>query len=229
MTERCIITPLGLIFIMSENEKNEKLRRRPGRRPIEEGSAQDTRRDILDHALSQFNERGYAAVSVEEIAAAAGVTKATLYYHFPGKPEIFVESIRHLASKIHAMIEGIVTRTDLPVTVRLSLIVQTRREFFATMSFREGLKEEAQQFITAEQEGRIHQSFVRVHGMFRELMAEGVVRGELKQVNPDILASAFGQLMRPTAHEGIEYLGMEVIDNAMLKLFFEGAQVTSHN
>lgn len=209
---------------MADLDISEKVRRRPGRRPIEEGNAEDTRRDILDHALLQFNERGYAAVSVEEIAASAGVTKATLYYHFPGKPEIFVESIRHLASKIHAMIEGIVTRHDLPVPERLALVARTRREFFATMSFREGLKEEAHQYITPEQEARIHQSWGRVHEMFRALMAEGVERGELKPISPDILASAFGQLMRPTAHEGIEHLGMETIDNAMLELFIFGAK-----
>ena len=212
---------------MENNDASPAVRRRPGRRPMEAGSADDTRRDILEFALRQFNERGYAAVSVEEIAAAAGVTKATLYYHFPGKPEIFVESIRHLAAKIHGMVEGIFSQTDLSVTERLTRIVHTRRGLFATMTFKEGMKAEAQQHLTPEQEARIHSSFVQVHRMFRDLMAEGVESGELRSLNPDILASAFGQLMRPTAHEGIGHLGMETIDNAMLDLFLNGVKTAS--
>lgn len=38
----------------------------------------DTRQDILNTAQTLFREKGYNAVSVGEIAAALGITKATL-------------------------------------------------------------------------------------------------------------------------------------------------------
>jgi AcrR family transcriptional regulator len=48
----------------------------------------DTRTRIQDVALQLFNENGYEATSLREIADAIGVTKAALYYHFKTKEEI---------------------------------------------------------------------------------------------------------------------------------------------
>jgi len=47
-----------------------------------------TRRRILDAAYAQFYRRGFARVGVDEIAAAAKVTKRSLYYHFKSKDEL---------------------------------------------------------------------------------------------------------------------------------------------
>src|ERR1041384_3049703 len=55
-------------------------------------SREPTRRRILDAAYLLFRARGYARVSVEEIAAAAAVTKRTLYRHFESK-DVIVEEI----------------------------------------------------------------------------------------------------------------------------------------
>lgn len=45
----------------------------------------ETRRIILRAAYERFYRAGFARVSVDDIAAAAGITKKTLYYHFPSK------------------------------------------------------------------------------------------------------------------------------------------------
>ena len=50
-----------------------------------------TRAHILDAALGLFAGQGYPATSVEEIARAAGVSRATLYQYFEGKDQIFAE------------------------------------------------------------------------------------------------------------------------------------------
>lgn len=47
-----------------------------------------TRRRILDAAYELFYRKGFARVGVDEIAAFAGVTKRTLYYHFKSKDEL---------------------------------------------------------------------------------------------------------------------------------------------
>jgi AcrR family transcriptional regulator len=51
-------------------------------------SADVTRRRILDAAYAQFYRKGFARVGVDEIAAAAKVTKRTLYYHFESKDDL---------------------------------------------------------------------------------------------------------------------------------------------
>ena len=50
--------------------------------------SQRTRQRILDAAYGQFRRRGYARVSMDEIAAATAVTKRTLYYHFESKDQL---------------------------------------------------------------------------------------------------------------------------------------------
>lgn len=50
-----------------------------------------TRRAIQEHALRLFLEKGYEATTVEEIAAAAGVSHMTFFRYFPRK-EVVVES-----------------------------------------------------------------------------------------------------------------------------------------
>ena len=53
-----------------------------------------TRLAIANAAARLFAERGYAATSIEEIAAAAGVGRATVFSSFRGKPELLEEAYR---------------------------------------------------------------------------------------------------------------------------------------
>ena len=48
-----------------------------------------TREKIIYHALKLFAAKGYAGVSMREIAAAVGIQGASLYNHFKGKEDIF--------------------------------------------------------------------------------------------------------------------------------------------
>lgn len=53
-----------------------------------------TRRRLLDLAADLFIERGYAAVSIRDIASAAQLTNGAVYGHFRSKGQLFVEVIR---------------------------------------------------------------------------------------------------------------------------------------
>jgi AcrR family transcriptional regulator len=46
-------------------------------------------------ALAMFEERGYENVSVAEIAAAAEVSKATVFNYFPGKEDLVIGGMKH--------------------------------------------------------------------------------------------------------------------------------------
>ena len=56
--------------------------------------ADATRLAIAAAAGRLFAERGYAATSIEEIAAAAGVGRATVFTSVGGKPELLKEAYR---------------------------------------------------------------------------------------------------------------------------------------
>jgi TetR/AcrR family transcriptional regulator, cholesterol catabolism regulator len=49
-----------------------------------------TREEILEAAASIFGERGYHAASMQDIADAVHLQKASLYHHFSGKQEILL-------------------------------------------------------------------------------------------------------------------------------------------
>lgn len=51
--------------------------------------AEETRRKILDAAELVFLERGVSHTSLEQIAAAADVTRGAIYWHFKNKVELF--------------------------------------------------------------------------------------------------------------------------------------------
>jgi len=59
---------------------------------------QDSRDRLLAAATAQFGARGYLAVSVEDIATAAAVSRVTFYRHFTGKEALAVELFLRIAA-----------------------------------------------------------------------------------------------------------------------------------
>lgn len=51
--------------------------------------AQRTRERILDMAEREFHRRGVSRTSLEQVAAAAGVTRGAVYWHFRNKADLF--------------------------------------------------------------------------------------------------------------------------------------------
>jgi AcrR family transcriptional regulator len=68
-------------------------------------SAEATRAKILESAYSLFYARGYARVGVDEIAAAAGITKRTLYAHFDSKDALIAAVLERQHALALATIE----------------------------------------------------------------------------------------------------------------------------
>lgn len=61
----------------------------------------DKRRAILDAAGPAFGESGYERASVEAIAAAARVSKPTVYSYFGGKEELFRQTMADIARQVN--------------------------------------------------------------------------------------------------------------------------------
>ena len=63
-------------------------RRRATARPPARGRPGHSLDSLLDVAVAVFNERGYEATSMDELAARLGVTKSAIYHHVPSKVEL---------------------------------------------------------------------------------------------------------------------------------------------
>ncbi|MFF2324810.1 MULTISPECIES: TetR/AcrR family transcriptional regulator [unclassified Streptomyces] len=55
---------------------------------LREAQKQMTRRLLLESGLELFKAKGYAATKVDDIATAAGTTRATFYAYFPSRSEL---------------------------------------------------------------------------------------------------------------------------------------------
>lgn len=90
------------------------------RSPRREQAAAETRTAILDAAEKLFAANGYAATTVNEVAAAATVGPNTVYTSVGGKPQLIVALIERAAADplISASLEDIDALTDGPEIIR---------------------------------------------------------------------------------------------------------------
>ncbi|WP_202125811.1 TetR/AcrR family transcriptional regulator [Actinomadura physcomitrii] len=61
--------------------------------------SETARRAILDAAMSELQEHGYAALTMQGIAATAGVGKQTIYRWWPSKADVVLDGLVELADK----------------------------------------------------------------------------------------------------------------------------------
>jgi TetR/AcrR family transcriptional regulator, transcriptional repressor for nem operon len=63
--------------------------------PIERPTSGGARSKLLDAAVEIIRQKGYAATSVDELCARAGVTKGAFFHHFPSKDSLAVAAANY--------------------------------------------------------------------------------------------------------------------------------------
>lgn len=72
------------------------------------------REAIIQAAIAEFRANGFDITSMDKIAATAGVSKRTVYNHFPSKEELFAEILNQLWTRVTAEQET-AYHPDLPL------------------------------------------------------------------------------------------------------------------
>ncbi len=70
------------------------------------GKETNARTKLLDSALTLVREKGYEATSVDDLCAAAGVTKGAFFHHFKSKEELGVAAADHWSQVTGELFEG---------------------------------------------------------------------------------------------------------------------------
>lgn len=86
------------------------------------------RADIRRAAFRLFVERGYDAVTTEEIATAAGVSPRTFFRHVPAKEELLLAPVRYGGAAIVNLLEGR-PAAESPDTALINAIITRTRSF----------------------------------------------------------------------------------------------------
>jgi TetR/AcrR family transcriptional repressor of mexJK operon len=84
---------------------------------LDEGRSARKHREILDAALNTFLTKGYERATMDDIAAAARVSKQTVYKHFVDKDTLFAEIVIGTAEQLNTLVnvisETLTTTSDL--------------------------------------------------------------------------------------------------------------------
>ena len=81
---------------------------------------------ILDTARQMFLDRGYDATSLDDVAAASGVSKTTVYNNFEDKETLFRAVVLAVTERAEQIISelGATLRGDEPVAARLTAVAR---------------------------------------------------------------------------------------------------------
>ncbi|MDF2826297.1 MAG: TetR family transcriptional regulator [Mycobacterium sp.] len=89
----------------------------------------DRRSLLLKAAERQFAERGYLAVRLEDIGAAADVSGPAIYRHFPNKEAMLVELLVEISARLHDGGGAVVDDADGDADVALAGLVDFHLDF----------------------------------------------------------------------------------------------------
>jgi AcrR family transcriptional regulator len=175
--------------------------------------------------MELFRARGYAGVSMDDIARAAQLTKATLYYHFPGKSDVFVAGVQLSVEIVRGYLQQIFAQRNRSVRERLMLLLEGRREHMTAIMSEDRMFQEALNHLSDGQQRVVLEAKASMDQPTRDLMAEGIERGELRPIDPAVLAHAWHGLTSFTVYAEFNNTLHPAIDRELVAIFFEGAGV----
>ncbi len=95
----------------------------------------DRKRDaIVQAAIAEFREHGFSGTSMGRVAAAADVSKRTVYNHFPSKEELFEAILWRLWDRSHAEAD-IAYDAQRPLRAQLLAVLEQKMELLNDTSF----------------------------------------------------------------------------------------------
>lgn len=92
---------------------------------------QHYKKELILPLFQAFRNNGYAGVSLNDLAEAAGLKKASLYHHFPqGKEQIAQTTIAFMNEQTKKSIYNVLTNPEATPKARLSQVVKNLSLFY---------------------------------------------------------------------------------------------------
>jgi AcrR family transcriptional regulator len=169
------------------------LNKRPLGRPPVQQEGLPTSKHILFNASKLFMEKGYESVSMNEVAKQTGVTKATVYYYFPTKTDLFVASMIEVLSRVDERIRVLL---EQPGSFYNRLIHVATNYLKVPQVHMDGMLEKVKHHLTIEQ----HQQLIAHENALFQRLQEGFnsasKNDEIVCDNPVLAAHIFVSMLK---------------------------------
>lgn len=148
------------------------------------------RNAVLSTAARLFNERGFHATSLDDIAAELHVTKPTLYYYVKNKDDILLQCVR---KGLDMVLEGIEqSRSAGGKAIDQLVASMTVYAQVVTMDFGMCLIRVGDEDLPPDSRAALRQLKASIDLQFRRLVAEGIEEGSLEPCDPKMAAFVIG-------------------------------------
>lgn len=156
---------------------------------------------ILDVAKRLFTQHGFDGVSMDQIAAEAGVSKLTVYSHFGDKESLFSAAVR---AKCEEQMPQALFLEGLEGSLREQLTA-IARAFFALIASPEAIAMQRMMMLPGTGDSHVRELYWQagprqVKEAFGEFLRSRQARGELRVPDIDRAASQFFCLLKGEVH-----------------------------
>jgi len=147
---------------------------------------------ILTEAARLFCEKGYHATSMEDLAAAVGIKKGSLYYYIESKEQLLFQIAELVPPTFIANVRALLEDTQLTAEQKVRTAIRRHLELFETETglawSRVFLRE--YRALPDEHRGKLLEQRWQYENVFRRLIADGVQRGEFAPVDITMVTRA---------------------------------------
>jgi AcrR family transcriptional regulator len=166
-------------------------RRGPPRRKKALTKGQARREEVIKAAARLFQEKGYHATSMQDIANEVGLRKGSLYYHVASKQDLLFQIMNLGIMGALKELEGICA-TDSSPTEKLRLAVQSLVSALAEQRERVVVFLQELRSLQPDQLKEIATKRKRYEALFQQILEEGTKEGVFRL--PDTKIAAYGLL-----------------------------------
>lgn len=188
----------------------------------------DSRYRLLDTAQALFHERGYRAVTMQDIARKLGIRQASLYYHVPdGKEQLFVEVASRSFEQHRQGLQAALAQAPVELEAQL----RAAAGWFAAQPAMNllGMMHADMPALSAENHSRLNR--LAAYCLFEPMaavFAEAIARGEIRPMQPDLLAGSFLALMDGVSYSSEHQPGTpprHIMAEAIISLMLDGLRM----
>lgn len=218
-----LINQLNLLWQFLELEGGTSCmtnKRTPGR-PKVKVEMNITRERISQTAAHLFMTYGYEIVSMQQVAEASNVTKASVYYYFKDKATLFTTAVSSMFQRITARVEELLQSAK---GLEYKLYEVTLEHLKRPHVDFETLLQEASPSLTEDHIREIRDSEKDVHKALENIFEQAMENGEIVTTSPLLLAHAFSTvtMIRNKTELINELGGYEKTAQALVDLFWTG-------